>query len=400
MKAMINRSNYEIYFIDYFDGRLHEKSRKELFAFLKANADLKDEFDRFGNVSIEANPLIAFGGKDQLKKDVITLFNYKTWLAAYVEKDLTDSQIKEFETFLSKNNSIKPELEILKQIRIVPDEKIIFPKKNDLKKKNKIISFSAALKPLAVAAAITALFIISYFIIQNQNRKQKEVAEKPALEIPIEPSIDSTSYEKSKTNDTIINTIESPVTNKTKVPEHKKANNSPINKIIKQELPVAEINKKIKEKNNSADSNKSELKNIPTADDNTNEIKNTPFPNNINKDLINSNHSKELTYKDSLTFKFNLVLANIELNPLLINTPAAREIFSEEELKEFSENRKNTSEIRNNNNSLLDFVEDRVKKISENAEVKVRKENNPFGNVVTYALEVGKNFSISHTRSK
>ena len=47
MTAMINRTNYEIYFIDYFDGRLDEKSQKELFAFLKANADLKDEFDRF-----------------------------------------------------------------------------------------------------------------------------------------------------------------------------------------------------------------------------------------------------------------------------------------------------------------------------------------------------------------
>jgi hypothetical protein len=236
---MINRSNYEIYFIDYFDGRLDEKSRKELFAFLKANADLKDEFDRFGNVSVAANPLIAFGGKDRLKKDVITLFNYKTWLAAYVENDLTDSQKKEVESFLSKNNSIKPELEILKQIRLVPDEKIIFPKKNDLKKKNKVISFSAALKPLAVAAAITALFIISYFIIQNQNRKQKEVAEKPALEIPIEPSIDSSSYEKNKTNNTSIKNNGNTVNNTVKAPEHKKINNSPANKIIKQELPVA-----------------------------------------------------------------------------------------------------------------------------------------------------------------
>ncbi len=383
---MINRSNYEIYFIDYFDGRLDEKSQKELFAFLKENADLKDEFDRFGNVSVEANPLIAFGGKDRLKKDVITLFNYKTWLVAYVENDLTDSQIKEVETFHSKNNSIKPELEILKQIRLVPDENIFFPKKNILKKINKVISFSAAVKPLAVAAAITALFIISYFIIQNQNRKQKEVAEKPASEIPIEPSIDSSSYEKNKTNDTTIKTKEIPVNNKTKVPEHKEINNSPVNKIIKQELPVAEINKNIKEKNDTSDSHKSEIENIPTADDNKSEIKNTPTAEN--------------TDKDTLTFKLNTFHPILVINPILLNTLAAKEIFSKEELQEFSENRKDLSEIKNNSNSLLNFVEDRVKKITENTEVKVRKENDPSGNVITYALDVGKNFSISHTRAK
>ena len=47
---MLSRSNYEIYFLDYYEGNLTESQRRELMSFLEQNPDLKEEFDSFVNV--------------------------------------------------------------------------------------------------------------------------------------------------------------------------------------------------------------------------------------------------------------------------------------------------------------------------------------------------------------
>ena len=75
---MISRSNYEIVFIDYFDGKLDKIQQEELFVFLRMNADLQDEFNHYSGIHAEPDLNLGFDGKDRLKKDIITIFNYKT----------------------------------------------------------------------------------------------------------------------------------------------------------------------------------------------------------------------------------------------------------------------------------------------------------------------------------
>ena len=68
---IIKRSNYETFFIDYYDGKLDEIRKEELFTFLEKYPDLKEEFELFCNVSLEANIDVYFTGKDKLKKEFI-----------------------------------------------------------------------------------------------------------------------------------------------------------------------------------------------------------------------------------------------------------------------------------------------------------------------------------------
>src|SRR4051812_47698116 len=99
---MISRSNYEIYFVDYFDGRLNESQRAELFTFLESNSDLKEEFSEFEKIMSLPDDKIIFADKDSLKKNVPTIRNYQTWLVAELENDLDKEQQKSLREFLEK----------------------------------------------------------------------------------------------------------------------------------------------------------------------------------------------------------------------------------------------------------------------------------------------------------
>ena len=48
----INRNNYEIFFIDFYDNKLTPAQKLEVELFLESNPDLKAEFEEFENVTI------------------------------------------------------------------------------------------------------------------------------------------------------------------------------------------------------------------------------------------------------------------------------------------------------------------------------------------------------------
>ena len=75
---MITRDNYEIYFIDYFDGNLSDADISCLFDFLDNNEDLRQEFLSFEemNVSIAVDTDFNFKTKNELKQiESSSIFN-------------------------------------------------------------------------------------------------------------------------------------------------------------------------------------------------------------------------------------------------------------------------------------------------------------------------------------
>ena len=63
----INRSNYEIWFIDWMDGKLNPQQELILRRFLIDNPDLREESADLSSLFIE--PLkMPFNNKEQLKK--------------------------------------------------------------------------------------------------------------------------------------------------------------------------------------------------------------------------------------------------------------------------------------------------------------------------------------------
>jgi len=183
---IINRNNYEAFFLDFHEGNLSDEGRREVLAFVKANPDLKEEFESFEMIFVESQSL-KYPGKENLKKNPgISIHNYKTLLVAYMEGDLNRNKIAEVEKFLSENPAYGSELEILRKTKILPDYTIRFAGKASLKKGTVVI-------PMWVryaAAACVVMGLLAYFFIQEKPSSQ--YAQEPSTEkrnapSPLEP---------------------------------------------------------------------------------------------------------------------------------------------------------------------------------------------------------------------
>ncbi|CAN5608360.1 hypothetical protein BH11BAC1_BH11BAC1_02480 [soil metagenome] len=211
---MISKNNYESFFLDYHEGNLSEELKKEVRVFLDSNPELKEEFESFEIISLSEKSIV-FSGKEKLKKSAVNEYNFKTWFVACEENDLNAADRKQVEQFLEINPAYKPELEILKQTKILPDYSIHFENKASLKKGGILIPLWVRI----AAAACLVIGLLSYWMIQQ----------KPKSEFVIEPG--SGKYREQ---------------NPAIVPSHER-------KVIEEMKTVVEGNQKTIEKNNLQD---------------------------------------------------------------------------------------------------------------------------------------------------
>ncbi len=170
----INRENYELYFIDFFDGTLSKEDISLLMNFLDNNPDLKGEFQQFENVSVyDDQDLIVYHDKDVLKKPgvlsvgVIHEDNYQEYFVAYQEEDLTEEMKQTVDLFVEKNPDLKMDFELFAQIRIIADDDVVFNEKDLLKKK---VSLPAYRNVLQYAASVLVIFGVGFLAFTALDR--------------------------------------------------------------------------------------------------------------------------------------------------------------------------------------------------------------------------------------
>lgn len=136
----ITRNNYEVWFLDYFEGRLSPEQVKELMVFMELHYDLKEEFGNFENISLPPAKKIVFESKDILKKSCITSVgdinekNYNDFFIAYHEDDLNEEEKDNVLQFVEKNPSLKKDFNLFSKTKVVPDTAKIYQAKQNLKK--------------------------------------------------------------------------------------------------------------------------------------------------------------------------------------------------------------------------------------------------------------------------
>lgn len=172
-----DRSNYEIWLIDWLDGKLDDEQVEMLMDFLNENPDLKEEADSLAITQLRPQKGKSFK-KDLIKKDPADLHpsQIEYLSVAYLENDLTASHIKELEDNLSDNEENRKVFDAIQRIRLKPPE-IAFIHKNLLKKetrRRKILRLT--ITGLSAAAAV-ALLIISFITIPPfLNRDNEDMA--------------------------------------------------------------------------------------------------------------------------------------------------------------------------------------------------------------------------------
>ena len=361
---MLSRSNYEIYFLDYHEGNLTESQRRELMSFLDQNPDLKEEFDSFVNVSVEPDQSTVFFNKDSLKKiEGVNLSNYKTWLVAYTEDDLNDSQKKDVDRFLAAHPDLKSELDLFRRTRTVPDYTIVFKDKNSLKRGGRVIAFSRVNYRVMAIAASLVLLLISIYVFRQQKDNTPQTAEKT-----ITPPVNSKEG---------VNQIDSINLNKEKIEIEK---NLPAPE--KADRPVVADHRRKKE---AAPSNRNQS---------NHEIQ-EPAPQVVQNKLVpvDSVMNVHRPLQEP-------VFAN---NSTPVSKPQReqdlRDIFNEQDMKDLglASNAPTTSE-KDNLWSLASKGASRLSKRTGQP-ISIGKTNDVVDDATIYALAIGK-FSISHTEMK
>jgi len=165
----INKLNYELYFVDFYEDRLSTEQVAELMVFLEQHADLKAEFEDYSELESIAHD-IEFKEKGAFKKIVVPTLsinesNAEEFLIANIEGDLSSNEQKELNSFLSSNPIYKSDQKLFNKSKL-SGASFVFKNKESLKKSVVVPLWIKRTSQIAAAAAIV-LFAVGIFRTDN-----------------------------------------------------------------------------------------------------------------------------------------------------------------------------------------------------------------------------------------
>jgi anti-sigma factor RsiW len=229
---IINRHNYEEFFILYLDNELNSADRRLVEAFIEQHPDLGEELQLLEQTRLELDPAVVFDGKESLMKPVglgqINADNQEEWLVQYIDNELDNEQKAAVEIYAANNPSVKTELELLQKTKLRPENSITFFNKESLyRREESPVRRLVPLRLWRVAAAVF-LFIaltIGGYVIFNNNKPEGGLAEintgaKKSVPVKVDvkkQAVEQTLPEIAKTNTNQFskkNDIQTPVVKK------------------------------------------------------------------------------------------------------------------------------------------------------------------------------------------
>jgi len=206
--VIINRHNYEEFFLLYIDDELSLEDRTAVDQFLEQNADLKKELEMLQQTTLPADE-IKFEAKEILYKQAegISLNNYEEYFLLSVDKELDEQQNEEVQKFVLKHPGLQNEFMLLAKTQLEP-QKILFPGKEKLlrkEKEEKPVVFLLWTRVSAAAAIIGLITATWFFTNKNSNGNAPAVSQalienkinNPVKEVAIVQKPDSVIMDKS-----------------------------------------------------------------------------------------------------------------------------------------------------------------------------------------------------------
>lgn len=178
---MINRLNYEIWFLDFSEGNLNNEDKKQLFAFLDSNPDLKHELESFEIFKLE-NENTVFSLKDNLKKiiaiDMVEgLDEFEVLAIKKVEGEISQNEIEVLDHLVEISDSRKKELDAFEKTKLFSDEKLNFAHRESLKKRSGIVRLIYNYSASIAAAVLIIIFFTSIFNTGEDGNDKSIVSE-------------------------------------------------------------------------------------------------------------------------------------------------------------------------------------------------------------------------------
>ena len=175
----IDRSNYEIWLIDWLDGNLSDLQVEHLQHFLNENPDLKEEFDELWEFRLSPSGK-SYQQKSKLMKTTANLSGsqFEYLAIAHLENDLSAEQMTELNDAMSGDRDKRMTFDLIQKMRLSPVH-IKYKYKSRLTRRTitqNVIRLS--LVGLSAAAIIT-FALVTYFsnpdTLQLKSEKTAEI---------------------------------------------------------------------------------------------------------------------------------------------------------------------------------------------------------------------------------
>lgn len=157
----IDRTNYEMWLIDYLDGNLSNDQLLVLRKFLEENPDIDQELNSFEEVRTTPDNK-KYPNRNLLKKSPseITEEQFNHLCVAWLEDDLSEKQSAELLEIAAVNTSYQRSFNLIKNLKLKP-EIIRYPGKNKLIKKSPglVSARQIIITGLSIAATVAILVI-------------------------------------------------------------------------------------------------------------------------------------------------------------------------------------------------------------------------------------------------
>jgi hypothetical protein len=162
-----DRSNYEIWLIDWLDGTLDPIRSEQFVAFLDENPDIRAEVEQLSSVRLSPVEK-SFSGKNDLRKTAADLSasQVEYLSVAFLENDISHEQLADLEYSFEHNPENLKLFDSVNKIKLVPFASE-YKHKRSLKKLTvgqKALRLSVA--TLSAAATVTIL-IMSYLLVPD-----------------------------------------------------------------------------------------------------------------------------------------------------------------------------------------------------------------------------------------
>jgi hypothetical protein len=162
---IINRHNYEAFFLMYVDDELTAAERVEVELFAQQNPDLAPELDMLLQTKLSADDTMLFMHKDTLLQnaDAISVDNYEEQFLLYIDNELDKDKKEAVEKFVLQQPQFQDEFTLLKQTVLEP-EPIVFEDKASLLRKEERRRVVPMYIRFAAAAAIAGIALVIWWM--------------------------------------------------------------------------------------------------------------------------------------------------------------------------------------------------------------------------------------------
>lgn len=171
---LIDRTNYELWLVDWLDGNLNEDQANQIQQFLSGNPDIREEFAELQNIRLNP-PSHSYTQKNHLKKSAKDLDEnqFEYLCTAFIENEITEDEYSDLLLIIKNDPDREKIFELFKRTKLIPPV-YSFKQKNKLRRRTLGQNITRISIAVLTSAAVIAFGVYTYVVTPPDHPDIKE----------------------------------------------------------------------------------------------------------------------------------------------------------------------------------------------------------------------------------